>query len=82
MDKFEKHALARATSDQSRIKQAKKWLGIVQKMYDGSATAERELSSAKEKLQRAYDESDFFHENKDKISQIRDTQQRSGKNKI
>lgn len=82
MDKFEKHDLARAASDQSRIEQAKKWLGVVQKMYDDSATAERELSSAKEKLQRAYDESDFFHENEDEISQIRDAQQRSGENTI
>lgn len=79
MDKFDIHDLARAASDKSRIDQAKKWLKIVQKLYDGSAQAQQELASAQEKLQRAYDESDFYNENEDEISQTRDMQTRMGK---
>ena len=82
MDKFEQHRIAREAADKSRIEQAKKWLAIVNKMYDGSAEAERELTQAKSRLQQAYDEADFHHENEDEISQIRDTQSRLGKNQI
>lgn len=82
MDKFEQHRNAREAVEKSRIEQAKKWLAIVEKMYDGSTEAERELTRAKSRLQQAYDEADFYHENEDEISQIRDTQHRLGKNQI
>lgn len=76
---LERHEDARREADERRIANAQEWLDIVTNIYDGSKTAERELAQAKEQLQRAKDESDFYNENRDEIAQTRDMQQRMGK---
>lgn len=82
MDKFEQHKLDRDKADQNRIRNAREWLKRVQSLNDGSKQYLIELENAQEQLNRAYQEADYYNENQDEISQIRDQQIKMGKRSI